>query len=448
MDLNISSSTTLPQIIGLPPTTQFNNTLVNMTMPVMEIIPCDPDFSEGLTLFKLKNNWEKYSQLLTAHGYTSGTSGSLKVAFTIDSLPSDTFTNEYGESFLNKLTDLASSGAGELSQIMGKRKLTENLAALSSKAKDSGSVLGQFAGSGLDMANAGIEEIKSVFGNGNMGNVMDSVLSGARVDFPQVWKNSSYQPSYSFNIRLYNPNPGNATATKKYIVGPLAALLLLGMPITEDGDTLNWPFFHKIKCKGLFRMIPGCISGITVTKGGDQQLVGFNQRLGMVDVRIEVTNLFRSMIAGLNYSSPEDRPTLLNYLQNMSDESRVVYDVDNPNTKKSVSGSGESSTDSTLKSGTSSTQTTQTTDNYGDITNRVSTSVTDAANNLYSSGKNLYNDLTEYSKPYVSQAEETYNNLETQASQLISSSSTAQTTIQAYKDATTKIKDFYNSLKF
>jgi hypothetical protein len=167
---------------------------------------------------------------------------------------------------------------------------------------------------------AGIDKLA----NTPMGKTMGAILAGARLDFPYVWKNSSYTPTYNFTIRLYNPNPKSKWATRKYIIGPLAALLLLALPITDEGSVYRWPFIHKIVCPGIFELKAACISNITVVKGGDQNQIGFNQRLAMVDVRFEIGSLYRSVLAGKDTKEmDEKRPTLTNYLKNLEDENTI-----------------------------------------------------------------------------------------------------------------------------
>ncbi|MCK5601514.1 hypothetical protein KAR91_06595, partial [Candidatus Pacearchaeota archaeon] len=142
------------------------------------------------------------------------------------------------------------------------------------------------------------------------------------VDFPQVWKNSGYTPSYTMTVRLYNPNPASLTATQKYIIGPLAALMLLGLPRSKDGSTYNWPFLHQIRAPGIYNLNPAFIQNVAVIKGGDQQSIAWNQRLAMVDVRIDFGSLYNSILAGEEYDS-EMRPTLRNYLAAMEEEIEV-----------------------------------------------------------------------------------------------------------------------------
>ena len=127
--------------------------------------------------------------------------------------------------------------------------------------------------------------------------------------------NATDDDNDTMTVRLYNPMPGNKDATIKYIAAPIAALMLLAIPISADGVTYSWPFIHKIVSPGIYNLDPAFISNITIIKGGDQQQIGQNQALGVVDVRIDFGSLFSSMLAAKG--TGKTRPTLQTYLDAM-----------------------------------------------------------------------------------------------------------------------------------
>jgi hypothetical protein len=136
-----------------------------------------------------------------------------------------------------------------------------------------------------------------------------------------LWKNSAYTPSYTMTVRLYNPNPSSDEATEKYIVAPIAAIMLLGVPISEDSTTYSWPFIHSFHSPGIYKIDPAFISNITVIKGGDQQQIAFNQKLALVDVRIDIGSLFNSMMVAK--AGNTRRPTVLSYVENLKQKKAV-----------------------------------------------------------------------------------------------------------------------------
>jgi len=322
---------TLDPIWGLPPATFVSNNMITNTMPVATIYPQVPVFSLGLSLYKAKKAWDKYDELLNHHGFKL-TKKPIKVAFLADNFPTDSFQNEYGESFINKITDIASQGAGELAQVLGARTGTEALKKGAATLQKIGGAMGGGAGGIIERVSGGVisgidtttKALNTAAAGGGLGaggaravGLINRMLAGARVDFPQVWKNSGFTPSYQMTIRLYNPAPGNKTATLKHIVGPIIAILLLGVPQTQDGQTYSWPFLQSINCPGIFNLDPSFIGSAAVIKGGDQQSIGYNQRMGIVDVRLDIGSLFNSMVAGKTNLAQGSRPTLVDYAKNL-----------------------------------------------------------------------------------------------------------------------------------
>ena len=102
-------------IIGLPPDLPMESTIGNKTntvmrnsMPIAKIYPGIPSFQKGLDLFTRSSAFyggkTAYSTKLKDHGFTLGGlhNGFLQIAYLADSFPTDSFTNEYGENFLQK----------------------------------------------------------------------------------------------------------------------------------------------------------------------------------------------------------------------------------------------------------------------------------------------------------------------------------------------------------
>jgi hypothetical protein len=335
-----TATTTLPEIFGMPPDNLLAETRRKQldSMPTCHFYPSQPVFKFGLDLFFLKSCWTEsnnsdpsYTELLSKHGFATPNSAGkgIKVAYLADNFPTDTFTNEYGENFLQGMTDVASSTAAQINQFFGLKDAREGLKKLTTGIAGilptdiagfnvSGAAQKFFTGAG----NA-ITSVANRIGVGGGLGILGRLAAGARLDFPMVWKSAGFQPSYSLTIRLYNPNPRSIEATKKYIVGPIVALMLLGVPISQDGATYSWPYLHKIVSPGIFELNPGFISNITVIKGGDQQQISQQQRLSMVDVRIDIGSLYSTMVAGTNIDQ-RTRPTVRKYMDTMLQQGSSV----------------------------------------------------------------------------------------------------------------------------
>jgi len=357
---------TLPPIIGLPPLFDDNIGNINEkmidSMPIATITPSYPQFKAGMStmIISKTKGMGKYKEILRKHGYSlSNPKNGLKVAFLADSFPTDSFSNSYTEGFLQDFSNGLSKKASTLIQTFGgdtgldafaqiTKAMSKESADLGSFGKLASGVLGQassFAG-GLDkkIKNRQMSDNNTV--NSIAGN-LNAIAAGARVDFPQIWSDSQFTPSYTMTVRLYNPDPSNLESTRKFIIGPVAALMLLGIPISADGNssTYNYPFLHDINAPGIYHLNPCYISNIAIIKGGDQQQIAYNQAMGIVDVRLDFGSLYSSILAS-NDDEIKDRPTLASYLKSFEEGKILKYK--NP---KSSSGKSEEEEEESEDSG-------------------------------------------------------------------------------------------------
>ena len=257
--------TIIDYVIGLPPghldddvTGGRSQTVMENSMPLVKIYPGVPGFTKGMSIFNRKPAFRvegdnkkalSYSNMLDAHGFvlnqpggiSSGNEGCIVIAYQADSFPTDSFTNDYGENFLQGMTNVASEAAASLAQMRGARSASEVVGQAVGAIKKQGGLVGkggEFVEGAGNTASALIQKILPASAMGGI-NVVNTLMAGGRIDFPMVWKASTFQPSYTMTVRLYNPNPSSKKATNKYIAGPIAALMLLGIPISSDGFTYN-----------------------------------------------------------------------------------------------------------------------------------------------------------------------------------------------------------------
>jgi len=337
---NIKQLNPFNGVFGLPPSTWISDEMVVNSMPILEIVPCKPHYESGLNLFRLDEVPDTYLKILGNHGFA--TQVPIKCAFLADNFPTDSFTNNYTETYLQKFTDVASQGMSQLAQMAGADTGIEAAGKFGKLMTDIGGEMGgaagglmSGAGSAAQSTAAGLDKLIKRMQSGEasglsklMGGgaaLISKMVAGQRVDFPQVWVNSGFTPSYTATIRLYNPNPGNKASTEEHIAGPLAVLLCLAVPRSDDGKTYNWPFFHKIKSTGIYNLNPAVITNITVIKGGDQQQIAYNQNLGIVDVRLDFSSLYNSMLVEEGKNTFTNRPTVRNYIKSLTESDAALY---------------------------------------------------------------------------------------------------------------------------
>lgn len=326
--------------IGLPPMSSLSssNAIRDNMLILCSIQPSVAQWAEGLKAFRLLNAFSSlpvkgagkcYIELLNENGFTYNSSNNAVNLFcTIDSMPAETFSNEYGDTFLSKIGDVVSEAAGDISQMTGGRtagaiynNLTSSFQQSSSETLKMLGGLMQGAGEGAKGIMEGLNQATTNMGKDagvltGAANWAGKLLAGQRVDFPSVWKNSGFQPSYSVNVKLFNPYPGSDEATEKYIIGPLTAILLLMLPY-GDGESYSWPFFCRVDAPGIFSLPSAGISGVSVTKGGDGTQVSYRQALGQVDVKIDFQSLFSTMVTGSYDPKTSSRLCLERYLDNL-----------------------------------------------------------------------------------------------------------------------------------
>ncbi len=319
----------LEDIIGLPPAGRLtsNDILKLNTMPILDITPCTPTMGTAINLYTLQSarraKDDNFDAKLADLGYS--VNDPIRFAFQAESFPSDTFSNEYGETFLNRMTDVASEGMSELMQMTNTKTGTQAIDKLTSTIKEWGGIPGAI-GSFIGQKNKQMEEWAKAEKSGGA-QLVNKLIAGQRIDFPQIWKNSAFNVSYSVTIKLYNPKPSDDEAHEKFILGPLSLILLLASPMSDEtGESYRWPYFHRIRCPGLFNIQAGAITNVTVTKGGDQGQVAWTQRVGQVDVRLDFINVYSSIISG--GKEDLDRPTIKSYIAAMREKNDIMYIYD------------------------------------------------------------------------------------------------------------------------
>jgi len=324
----------IENIIGLPPSYIFEPNITggdehNLTlasMAVMAMYPAYPmlpkDLKGGLQLFSLDygTGLAKYNDILGSASVPIIDGNCLYVAFQNDASISESFSVEYGESKFEEIGNIASSGLAEMRYLTGASGGGDILQKAGDKMKEGG-----LFSKGLGMLTKGVGK-----GIGGMGGIMKSLsgnsgvtklLTGSKIDFPQMWKGSGYSPSYSVTVRLYNPVPSDDQAHIQYIVDPIAKLLAFVMPISDSASTFTFPVLCSVTCPGLFKVKAGYVSSIDIIKGGDANNISYVQRPGMVDIKLTINDLYNTMIAvDPNSDAIKDkgRPLFGDYIEHLA----------------------------------------------------------------------------------------------------------------------------------
>ena len=129
-------------IIGLPPVDEvyISKHVIKESMPKCTIIPSEPHFATGSSLFTLEPKVKEYDNLLSHAGYQI--EHPIRLAFLADNFPTDSFTNDYGETFLQKFTDVASQGMSQIAQMTGAKSGVQGARNIGEMFKSTGEDIG------------------------------------------------------------------------------------------------------------------------------------------------------------------------------------------------------------------------------------------------------------------------------------------------------------------
>ena len=252
----------------------------------------------NLTKYDWKNyRWESSSNVsFNVNNLFSGsdsTEGSISdvlknrnyVQFYIDPdvSPTDTISNQTGESSLTSILDQGSSTMKEIMFLANSGGIDTE--ALTSFTEGSAAALqatvNEILG-GTDIGGA----------IGRVINLGSGVLSGHNIIAPSIFQNSSYTKSYNITVHLKTPY-GNKLGYFLDIFVPMMHLMALAMPRQESSNTFSSPFLVKASVDGLFSCNLGIVENISISKVSDSWSVeGLPTE---VDVTLSIVDLYSDL---------------------------------------------------------------------------------------------------------------------------------------------------------
>ena len=294
----------IPEIIGwpgavsgpvtdnAPPGTDMYDHLVR-TLNLAYIRPCIIRGRAGSEVWTSELATELYMEFLTKGAGITGRDifpknpNGITVAFQHMSPISESYSNEFSQNSI-----LANIGGGkenlqDIGMLLGPDGTFDTL-----KEKAQGTGYDR-AFDLLDKSQAGLENLARKIG-GDAGkaftkDIIDTLKKfDHKIDFPMMWRGSSFSTSYSLMIRLFNPVATNDDWYERLIVAPLMALLAFVCPRSTDGKTWTYPFVMKFDIPGRASLQSAYCSNISVVKGGDVNDVAYNSRPNMVDINMTI----------------------------------------------------------------------------------------------------------------------------------------------------------------
>lgn len=261
---------------------------------------------------KLKDyRWENVAN----SDFSSYFSAAENVIFYINasSTINESFSNETRESSLASSINGISDTAKELQFLLGSdftsKVVTANEGAINTVMSGVNSIIDNYLNGG------GV--LKSITEGG-----INSVLSGGKIIFPELWSDSDYSTSYDIDIKLRSPDHDNLSIYLNCII-PYIHLLALTAPQSITTNSYSAPFLVRAFYKGSYNIDMGLITSLSVTKGAE----GAWNDTGLptqMDISMTIKDLYSSFTISTaeneKYTVPQivKNTALVDYLSNMA----------------------------------------------------------------------------------------------------------------------------------
>lgn len=187
-------------------------------------------------------------------------------------------TKSVSESFSNSATE--SEIAGIFNNFAkARQKMNFNFAG--------GSFLGDGVKSLINTAMDGVMGALNGMGLGGLGGV----ITGAQIDIPKQWDNSSVSlPRLSYEIPLRTPY-GHPLAIFQSLIVPTLCLVAGTAPISRGRNAFGSPFYCEVYDRGAWQVKMGCIGSLSITRGvGNVPWSRDRQPLG-IDISLEILDM-------------------------------------------------------------------------------------------------------------------------------------------------------------
>ena len=198
--------------------------------------------------------------------------------------PSESFSNATGELSIASQINAKAQENVDLNASNGGGFFFKNFGRLLQQG-----LKGMTAGIATDLA----ASVTSAIGVGDIGVVLTA--GNGFVLFPEVWKNSSFSKSMSFNVQLRS-RYGDPVSIFQNIYVPLLMLMAAGMPRGVGDSMYTSPFLLRAFCKGMYAIPLGIIESLSITRGTGGEYNWTSDMLPMgIDVSVNIKDLSPAM---------------------------------------------------------------------------------------------------------------------------------------------------------
>lgn len=276
------------------------------------------------------------SDTLATYKWQYATPGSLKSSFykgscafyiNTDTSINDTYSNSTTQSQLASKVNSYSDMARELAFISG--GATDAAAKVADLATSvGGNAIGNVAGgtntiaSSLAMGDATAKFKSQGLLHAILGGISNTA-TGAKMQFPELWQDSSFSRDYSATIKLDSPDNDPLSVYLNIIV-PLIHLTAFAAPRATGPTTYASPFLVRAYYQGFFNVNMGIISSLSITKGAEGAWT-LNNIPTVAEVQITIHDLFATQTISIDANNTNSlwglgmlsNQPLMEYIANM-----------------------------------------------------------------------------------------------------------------------------------
>lgn len=207
----------------------------------------------------------------------------------------DSFSNSTTQSQLASSLNSLSDTGRELNFVMGEID--------SSLGTNFGGLINQDAvGDGI------LSGVNKLLGKGNIITSIlskaQNLLAGGRMQFPEIWSDSSFSRSYNCKLKLVSPS-GDKLSVFLNILVPIYHLLAMVLPRESNatqshaGISYYSPFLVRAYSKGLFNIDMGLITDLNISKGAEGEWTTYG-----IPTVAEVSFSIKDLYEGMCMSKP------------------------------------------------------------------------------------------------------------------------------------------------
>ena len=122
-----------------------------------------------------------------------------------------------------------------------------------------------------------------------------TILAGGKLVFPEMWGDSSFDRSFTVNIKLRSPDSDPLSIYLNIIV-PFIHLIALTAPrnFLDNSNGYISPFLVRAYFRGIMNIDLGIVTGLSVTRGGEGNW-SLDNLPTSVDVSLTIKDLYKSM---------------------------------------------------------------------------------------------------------------------------------------------------------